>query len=230
MDPSDIEVLDTHPRLRWLKGLIDRARRLAADFFKVTAPRHAERHFADRTRDRLRKGAAVDIVEADHIAQLRTFDRHESRTVTREGAMQRWARNADADQSIEPGDMREIANAHLDRQDASDLMRVAIDGTLNPADVQGHSQLMREAFETGRKVGLVLRGQPVMLTVTDAGHMRNAITMASRQIVETDEDAAYFYLADALARFRDPFEWLRIADRILASKTPETAWLGNKLT
>lgn len=230
LDPSDIEVLDTHPLLRWFNGLIDRARRLAADFFQVAAPRQAERHFAERTAERLTKGDDPDLVEADHIAQLRTFEMHEERAVVREGAMQRWSRDVEDERPIGASDMREIANAHRERQSARELMRVAIDGSLNPADVQGHSQLMVRAFKAGRKVGLVLRGHPVMLTVADATQIRKAITVARHQILETDEDAAYFYLADALARFPDPFEWLRIADNILASKTPEMVRLGNNLT
>ncbi|MBE7734517.1 hypothetical protein [Devosia faecipullorum] len=207
-------------KLSALDGLIDRGRRKLREFFNVKNPRDVKRAAEIQTQDKLDTGMSGETISKHNLAQMQAFQKHADRAVVRETAMYRWSTSGE-DTPVSEADGRDIANAHLDRQSALDLMQVAIAGGLNPAQVQGHMLTMRQAFDTGCKVGLLLRGHPITVTVEDAIEIEKAIAAVQRGPAETDEDGAYSYLADALAKCEKTLGLSKVATRVHSSKMTE---------
>lgn len=207
--------------LNRLKGLIDRGRRIFQRLFPMQRARDVALVYKSEAEAKLASGATLETIEAGNLELLQALDGQEERTRKREGAMYRWNRNVDEDQPVDAADLRELTNAFIDRESAVELMRVAIAGDINPADTHGNLKTMRRTFAAGRKIGVLLRGQPITVTVEDALEIEAAIATVRSQRLETQKDGCYYYLADALGRCEDPLAWPELAGRIVASGRSE---------
>lgn len=222
-------------KARRLRGLIDRGRRQVAQFFGVEKPRDVGHAEADRIADRLgtslpgsaeRKEITANL-DRDHREQARGLADHELRAVSHERAMAQWAASVREGRPIDVVDGRAVTNGNPTRQPAHALMRVAIDGDLNPADVHRNIETMREAFEVGRLIGQLSRGRSIELMPGHAELLIVCLHVFASQLhgsgkPETEADGCAWYLADAALRCHDLGSWNRIIARILETGTPET--------
>jgi hypothetical protein len=212
-------------KLSAFDGLIDRGRRKLRDFFNVKNPRDVKRAAEIETQDKLDTGMSGETINEHNVDQMQAFQKHADRAVARETAMYRWSTSGE-DTPVSAVDGRDIANAHLDRQSAFALMQVAIGGGVNPSVVEGHLRSMQQAFDTGRKVGLLLRGKPITVTIEDANEIEKAIAIVRGGPPETDKDGAYHYLADALAKCEETLGLSKVAARVRGSKMTEIVTLS----
>ncbi|MBO9591154.1 hypothetical protein [Devosia sp.] len=207
-------------KLKVFDGWIDRGRRKVRDFFNAKEPGDVARAATIETQEKLDTGMSGEAISQHNVAQIRAFEKHAGRAVARETAMYRWS-TSDDDTPVAEADGRDIANAHLERQSAIDLMQVAIAGGLNPSQIQGHLLTMRQAFDTGCKIGRVLRGNPITVTIEDANEIEKAIATVRRGPPETHEDGCYHYLADALAKCEETLGLSKVAARVRSSRMTE---------
>ena len=222
-------------KARRLRGLIDRGRRLAAQFFGVEKPRDVGHAEADRVADRLASslpGSAerkeiTATLDRDHREQARGLADHELRAVAHERAMAQWSASVREGRPIDVADGRAVTNGNPTRQPAHVLMRVAIGGDLNPADVHRNLETMRYNFEVGRLIGLLNRGNSVELTAGHARILGRSLQVFESQVrgsgrPETEADGCDWYLADAALSCRDLGFWSETIARILETDATET--------
>lgn len=181
-------------KLSWFDGLIDRGRRKVRALFNVENARDVSKASVELTQAKLDAGMTAQAITSDNLSQMNALTGHEAQALARETAMYRWSTGGD--QPIDRTDGRDIANAHLTRQSAHDLMLVAINGNLNPAEVQGHLLEFQQAFDTGRKLGRLRRGHSINIAADDALHIRKAInTVKMLDQPKTEADEAYWEIA-----------------------------------
>lgn len=222
-------------KARRLRGLIDRGRRLAAKFFGVEKPRDVGHAEADRVADRLASslpGSAerkeiTATLDRDHREQARGLADHELRAVAHERAMAQWSASVREGRPIDVADGRAVTNGNPTRQPAHVLMRVAIGGDLNPADVHRNLETMRDNFEVGRLIGLLNRGNSIELTAEQARMLGRSLQVFESQVrgsgrPETEADGCAWYLADAALSCHDLGFWNETIARILETGAAET--------
>jgi hypothetical protein len=207
-----------------LKGLIDRGRRKVAVFFHVSRPtKVAHTIAAETTRRIVTEGPVAKLlIEEDNLSRATSLARHEARAKAHEAAMYRWSRNLDLGQPIDDADLREVANAHADRQSAAELVRLAISGGLNPGLVHRNHGQMRDRFELAEKLGQLMRGEEIKFTLQDAGTLGVAIQTSWRGFPQTDQDCADSLLVDAALNGLDQTEWQRLLAQVTNSGTSVT--------
>lgn len=218
-----------------LKGLIDRGRRPAANFFGVENPRDVGRAEVDRITERLgtsspgtaQRREITDALARDHLERVGGLADHELRAVTHERAMARGSASLRGGKPIEFADGQDITNGIATRQSAPALMRAAIDGDLNPADVHRNLATMRDNFEVGRLIGRLGRKQSVELTLGQAKILIQSLDVFGSQLhgtgkPETEADGCAWYLADAALSCHDLGFWNETIARILETGAAET--------
>lgn len=218
-----------------VEGLIDRGRRLAAEFFGVDNARDVGKAETVRVANRLGEslpGSAerreiVATLERDHREQAGGLADHELRARAHEGAMGRWSGSVREGAPIEFADGLDVANGIATRQSAPTLMRVAIDGDLNPGEVHRNLETMSESFEVGRLIGRLSRGRSIELKPEQAKILVQSLDVFASQVhgsgePETEADGCAWYLADAALRCHDLGFWNRTIARILETGAAET--------
>jgi hypothetical protein len=218
-----------------VEGLIDRGRRLAAAFFGVENARDVGKAETVRVANRLGEslpGSAerreiVATLERDHRERAGELADHELRAKAHEGAMGRWSGSVREDAPIAFADGLDVTNGIATRQSAPTLMRVAIDGDLNPADVHRNLETMRESFEVGRLIGRLSRGHSIELTVEQAKLLDQSLKVFESQVrgsgrPETEADGCDWYLADAALSCHDLGFWTETIARILDTGAAQT--------
>lgn len=202
-----------------LKGLIDRGRRKVTAFFHVSRPAKVALAIAAETAHRIATEGpeAKPLIEEDNLARATSLANHEARAKAHEAAMYRWSRNLDSGQPIDDADLREVANAHADRQGAAELVRLAISGGLNPGLVHRNHRQMRERFELAEKLGRLMRGEKIELTIQNAGTLGVAIQTSWRGFPQTDQDCADCLLVHAALNCLDQAEWQRLLAQVANS-------------
>jgi hypothetical protein len=218
-----------------LKGLIDRGRRPAANFFGVENPRDVGQAEMDRIAERLgtsspgsaQRREITDALARDHLERAGGLADHEQRALRHERAMTRWSASLRAGEPIEFADGQDITNGIATRQSAPDLMRAAIDGDLNPAEVHRNLETMREVFQVGALIGRLSRRQAIELTPGQAKILIQSLDVFVSQLhgsgrPETEADGCAWYLADAALSCHDLGFWNTTVARILETGKPET--------
>lgn len=218
-----------------LKGLIDRGRRPAANFFGVENPRDVGQAEVDRIAERLgtsspgsaQRREITDALARDHLERAGGLADHEQRALMHERAMTRWSASLRAGEPIEFADGLDVANGIATRQSAPTLMRVAIDGDLNPGEVHRNLETMSESFEVGRLIGRLSRGRSIELKPEQAKILVQSLDVFASQVhgsgePETEADGCAWYLADAALRCHDLGFWNRTIARILETGAAET--------
>lgn len=226
---------DGSRRIGRVEGLIDRGRRLAAAFFGVENARDVGKAETVRVASRLGEslpGSAerreiVATLERDHRERAGGLADHELRAKAHEGAMGRWSGSVREGAPIEFADGLDVTNGIATRQSAPALMRVAIDGDLNPAEVHRNMETMRETFEVGRLIGRLDRSRSVELTPEQAKILVQSLHVFVSQVhgsgePETEADGCAWYLADAALRCHDLGFWNKTITRILETGAAET--------
>ncbi len=222
-------------KMRRFDGLIDRGRLLAPTFFGVDKAGEVARAEEHRIAGRIEAfdpdaPGAEDItamLEQDNFDRLRHLADHELRAKAHEGAMARWSASVREGKPIEGADGLDVANGIVRRQSAPDLMRVAIDGDLNPAEVHRNLETMREAFEVGRLIGRLSRGCSIELAVGQAKILILSLHIFASQLhetgkPETEADGCAWFLADAALACHDLGFWNATVARILDTGEAET--------
>ncbi|MET3889339.1 hypothetical protein ABIE41_000415 [Bosea sp. OAE506] len=222
-------------KMRRFDGLIDRGRRLALTFFGVERANDVTKAEEGRIADRigpfnddptaLEETAAT--LEREHVDQVRDLADHELRAQAHEGAMARWSASVRAGRPVEFADGLDVTNGTVTRQSAPTLMRLAIDGNLNPIEVNRNMETMREACEVGRLIGLLRKGQAIALTRGQAAILIQSLQVFISQLhgsgrPETEADGCDWYLADAALNCHDLSFWNRTIARILETGATET--------
>lgn len=222
-------------KAKHLKGLIDRGRRPAANFFGVENPRDVGQAEVDRIAERLgtsspgtaQRREMTDALARDHLERVGGLADHELRAVTHERAMVRWSASTRTGEPIEFADGQDITNGIATRQSAPALMRAAIDGDLNPAEVHRNLATMREDFEVGRLIGRLSRKQSIELTLGQARILIQSLDVFGSQLhgtgkPETEADGCAWYLAEAALSCHDLGFWNETIARILDTGAAET--------
>ena len=222
-------------RIDRVEGLIDRGRRLAAEFFGVAKPRDIGKAEADRVADRVgtslpgsaERAKLTAALERDHREQARALADHEIRARVHEGATGRWSASVRDGRSIEVADGLDVTNGIATRQSAPTLMRVALGGELNPAEVHRNLETMREVFQVGMLIGRLSRRQPIELTPGQAKILIQSLDVFVSQLhgsgrPETEADGCAWYLADAALGCHDLGFWNETIARILETDSADT--------
>lgn len=218
-----------------VEGLIDRGRRLATEFFSVQSARDVGKIEMNRIADKLEtskigstgRGKIAAALERDHREQAGGLADHELRAVTHDRAMARWSTSAREGRPIAFADGLDVTNGIATRQSAPALMRVAIDGDLNPAEVHRNMETMRETFEVGLLIGRLGRGRSIELKPEHAKILVQSLHVFASQLhgsgrPETEADGCAWYLADAALNCHDLGFWNGTIARILETGAAET--------
>ena len=226
---------DGSRRIGRVEGLIDRGRRLAAEFFGVANARDVGKAETFRVADRLGEslpGSAerreiVATLERDHRERAGGLADHELRARAHEGAMGRWSGSVREGAPIEFADGLDVTNGIATRQSAPALMRVAIDGDLNPGEVHRNLATMSEPFEIGRLIGRLSRGRSIELKPEQAKILVQSLHVFASQLhgsgePETEADGCAWYLAHAALSCHDLGFWNKTITRILETGAAET--------
>lgn len=141
--------------------------------------------------------------------------------------MGRWSASARKGAPIEFADGLDVTNGIVTRQSAPTLMRVALGGELNPAEVHRNLETMREVFQVGVLIGRLSRRQAIELTLGQAKILIQSLDVFVSQLhgsgqPETEADGCAWYLADAALRCHDLGFWNTTVARILETGKPET--------
>lgn len=222
-------------KMRRFDGLIDRGRRLALTFFGVARANDVTKAEEGRIADRIGSFNAdptaleetAATLEREHFDQVRDLADHELRAQAHEGAMARWSASFRAGRPVEFADGLDVTNGSVTRQSAPTLMRLAIDGKLNPIEVNRNMETMREACEVGRLIGLLRKGHDIALTPEQAAILIQSLHVFVSQVhgsgrPETEADGCDWYLADAALGCHDLGFWNGTIARIVETGVAET--------
>jgi hypothetical protein len=198
-------------------GLIDRGRRLAATFFNVAQPQDLTIiEQADVLARKAEHGVEIlDHIEQDNIARVRGMAWNEAQARVVHGAMAGWSESVRSNKPIGLADGNDLTNARPDRMTASALMKVAIAGDLNPADIHMNFQIERPRFAVGQLIGQMSRGGTIELQAAAAKILKRALATFATGRIETQADSCDILIADAALACYDPAYWSATLDRIL---------------
>jgi hypothetical protein len=199
------------------KGLIDRGRRLVKAFFGISAPKvlvAVEK--ADVLARKNERGiATLDDIEDDNVARARGVAWNEDHARLAYGAMTGWIEGVRSDQPISLGDGNDLTNARPERITASALMKIAIAGDLNAADIHKNLLIEQPRFEVGRLVGRLSRGYTIELPPPAAKLLKSALVTFANGRIKTQADSCDILIADAALVCYDWPYWSATLDRIL---------------
>ena len=210
-----------------VQGLLDRASRIVATFMRVKKGAHVARAEAERVRERLdgagqAAATVMNEIEEDHVAQVGNLVDNQTRAIAHERAMERWSAAVRDGLPMSRAEAIEICNAHADRMASHDLMRIAIAGDLNPADVHRNRETSRQEFEVGRILGRLRRNQDITLEVSHAEILAPTFQIFAEQRLVTERDACAYLLAAEALSCRDLRSWHGILTRISETSAAET--------
>ena len=225
-------------KIKLVEGLVDRASRIVADFMGVKKPTHVSRADATRTRERIRNAGRdvstiIGEIDEDHRDRASALFDNQVRAIAHDRAMERWSAAVRDGQPISRPQAIEICNGYSDRAPASELMRIAIAGDLNPADVHRNQETARMQFEVGRLLGRLRREQSITLSASHAQALAPTFNVFYRQRLEdgrpnlkSEKHACDYMLAEEALTYCDFRAWDEVLTRILATGVAEV--LGGK--
>lgn len=205
--------------MRLVQGLNDRGRRLAKDFFAILAPKDLIAGEKADVRARMQEHGTEILhhIEGDNIARVRGVAWNRERAGQSVRAMEHWAERATCDQPITVLSGKRLTNAVEERMTGPALMKIAIAGDLQPADVHKNLLIEQDRFELGRLIGQLSRGRSIEIDSHQAKILRYAIIKRGFGCLETQSDAMNLLLADAALTCRDMAAWMQTLDRIAST-------------
>lgn len=206
-----------------VNGLIDRGRRLVKVFFGIAAPNDliiAEQATV-RTRMQEHGVGALERVEEDNIGRVRGMAWNRERAGLFTKAMEVWTKRAADEKPITVSSGSDVTNAVEERMTATALMKVAISGDLQPADIHKNPLVEEDRFAVGRSIGQLSRGRSVEIDARQAKILRHAIIKRGFGCLETQSDSMNYVLADAALICQEMAVWMKTLDRIVATGLAE---------
>jgi hypothetical protein len=136
-------------------------------------------------------------------------------------AMEVWTKRAADEKPITVSSGRDVTNAVEERMTATALMKVAISGDLQPADIHKNLLVEKDRFAIGRLIGQLSRGRSVEIDARQAKILRHAIIKRGFGCLETQSDSMNYLLADAALTCQEIAVWMKTLDRIVATGQAE---------
>jgi hypothetical protein len=199
------------------KGLIDRGRDLIPGFFGVpAAKRLIDAEKADVLARKNEQGTAIlGAIEHDNVTRAADMARNESQAHVFCDAMSAWSENLRFGEPISLSEGHDLTNARPERMTAPALMKVAIAGDLNPADIHKNLLIERPRFEVGSLIGRMFRGHSAEFGRSAAAILKSAMATVSMGTIRTQSDSCDVLLADAALACHDLAYWTETLDRII---------------
>ncbi|MGY2939570.1 hypothetical protein ACVWZ6_009172 [Bradyrhizobium sp. GM6.1] len=219
--PTNVPTFDRIMRL--VEGLIDRGRRLVKAFFANLAPKDLIAGERADVRARMQDHGAEILhrIEEDNITRVREVAWNRARAGQFVKAMEHWAERKTCDQPITDLSGTRLTNAVEERMTGPALMKIAIAGDLQPADIHKNLLIEQDRFELGRVIGQLSRGRSIEIDTHQARILRYAIIKRGFGCLETQSDSMNWLLADAALTCRDIAAWMKTLDRVVSTGLAE---------